>query len=185
MGEHATRFTQGQDEWVDVCELCTDEAHERGWARERSPNPPEVAYSERAGRRRFLPRLGFLEGSRTDPASEMSDPILRRLSPSEHAIVEAAELFAASPYRRTVAGIARSLGDPRVSLVPLSGTHPEVVITVAWKISWYQYRVTFDSAQSARLAGRGYELEELADRFKAWNAFLEADGRITPDIPRL
>lgn len=185
MGEHATRFTQGQDEWVDVCELCTEEAHERGWAREGSPTPPEVAISERAGRRRLLPGFGLLGGRREDRESEMSDPILRRLSPQEQAIVESAELFAASPYRRTIAGIARSLGDPRVSLVPLSGTHPEVVITVAWEISWYQYRVAFDSSPSVRLAGRGYELEELSDRFRSWNAFLEADGRITPDIPRL
>ena len=100
-------------------------------------------------------------------------------------MVEAAELFNASPYRRTVAGIARSLGRAQVSLLPLSGTNPEVVVTVAWEISWYQYRVALDAAQAVRLAERGYELEELDERFRAWNAFLEEDGRITPDIPKL
>jgi hypothetical protein len=111
--------------------------------------------------------------------------MLRRLSRSEQEIVEAVELFNASSYRRTVAGIARSLGDAQVSLVPLSGANAEVVVTVAWDISWYQYRVSFDATQPVKLAERGYELDELDGRFKAWNGFLEADGRITPDIPRL
>ena len=115
----------------------------------------------------------------------MPEPMLRRLSAPEQAMVEAAELFNASPYRRTVAGIARSLGDAQVSLLPLSGVNPEVVLTVAWDISWYQYRVVFDSGQAVRLAERGYELEELDERFRRWNAFLDPDGRITPDIPRL
>jgi hypothetical protein len=114
----------------------------------------------------------------------VSEPLLRRLSPEEQAVVEAAEIFNESPYRRTIAGIAKSLGDARVSLVPLSGVNQEVVVTVAWEISWYQYRVVFDSGQPVRLAERGYELEELDPRFKAWNGHLAGEGRVTPDIPR-
>jgi hypothetical protein len=100
-------------------------------------------------------------------------------------MVEAAELFNDSAYRRTIAGIAKSLGDARVSFLPLSGTNPEVVITVAWDISWYQYRVVFDSQQPVRLAERGYELDDLDDRFKSWNGSLGPDGRLSPDIPKL
>ena len=91
----------------------------------------------------------------------MSEPILRRLSKPEQAIVEAAELFNASTYRRTVGGIARSLGEPKVSIVPLSGVNTEVVVTVAWELSWYQYRVSFDAPQPVRLEERGLELDEL------------------------
>ena len=76
-------------------------------------------------------------------------------------MVEAADLFNASAYRRTIAGIAKSLGMPKVSIVPLSGVNTEVVITVAWDISWYQYRVTVDSAQPVRLEERGLELSEV------------------------
>ena len=36
-------------------------------------------------------------------------------------MVEAAELFNASAFRRTVAGIAKSLGKPQAAIVPLSG----------------------------------------------------------------
>ena len=72
-----------------------------------------------------------------------------------------------------------------MSFQPLSGTNPEVVITVAWEISWYQYRVVFDSGQPVRLAERGYELDDLDPRFTHWNGHLEGDGRVTPDSPRV
>ena len=117
--------------------------------------------------------------------SPHAEPVYRRLSPEEQAIVQAADLFNESAYRRTIAGIAKSLGDARVSLLPLSGVNPEVVVTVAWDISWYQYRVSPESPQHARLAERGYELDDLDPRFTSWNGHLGADGRVTPDIPRL
>ena len=100
-------------------------------------------------------------------------------------MIDAAELFNQSAFRRTVAGIAKSLGAARVSLVPLSGTNPEVVITVAWDISWYQYRAVLGTTQSVRLAERGYEIDDLDERFKSWNGTLDASGSLVPDIPRL
>jgi len=59
------------------------------------------------------------------------------------------------------------------------------VITVAWDLSWYQYRVAPDSAQPVRLIERGHELEELDERYETWNARVEADGRLVPDIARV
>ena len=114
-----------------------------------------------------------------------SEPILRRLSESELAIVDAADHFNASQYRRTVGGIARSLGTPQVSIVALSGVNQDVVVTIAWEISWYQYRVTADSAQPVRLAERGHDPDELEGSFREWNAHMEDDGRVVPDIARL
>ena len=183
MGERAVRFSTGGDEWVDVCPLCTDTADEHGWIREGTPTTPLVP--EQPRRRRRFPGLGLLEEKQPEPEPVVSQPMLRRLSPPEQAMVEAAELFNDTAYRRTIAGIAKSLGEARVSLLPLSGVHPEVVITIAWDISWYQYRVVFESAQAVRLAERGYELEELDDRFKGWNGHLHGDGRVMPDIPRV
>jgi hypothetical protein len=113
------------------------------------------------------------------------EPILRRLSEPELAMVDAADLFNASAYRRTVAGIAKSLGPPKASIVPLSGVNTEVVITVAWDISWYQYRVTVGSAQPIRLEDRGLELAEVDSGFKAWNAELDRHGRLMPAIARV
>lgn len=182
LGERALRYSPGGGEWVDVCALCTDEASGHGWLREGSPTTPLV--DERRRRRRRLPHLGLLDGRKAEgePASE---PVLRRLTAPEQAILDAAEAFNESPFKRTVAGIAKSLGEPRVSLLPLSGTNPDVVVTVAWDISWYQYRVALGSGQPVRLAERGYELDELDERFKAWNGSLEETGRVVPDIPRV
>ena len=183
MGERAVRFTPGGDEWVDVCALCTSTADEHGWIKEGSPTTPIVSETRR--RRRFGGLAALLDTRRVEPESTVSEPMLRRLSADEQAMVEAAELFNESAYRRTIAGIAKSLGNARVSLVPLSGVNPEVVITVAWDISWYQYRVSPEAGQAVRLAERGYELDELDPRFAHWNGHLGPDGRVAPDIPRL
>jgi hypothetical protein len=184
MGERSFRFTPGGEDWVDVCALCTDQADEHGWIKEGSPTTPLV--SDSARRRRRFPGLGLIEQHRkVEPEPVMREPMLRRLSETEQAMVEAAELFNESAYRRTIAGIAKSLGEARVSFLPLSGVNPEVVVTVGWDISWYQYRVVFESNQPVRLAERGYELDELDDRFKDWNGHLGVDGRLSPDIPRL
>jgi hypothetical protein len=182
MGERAVRFTPGGEDWVDVCALCTTTADEHGWIKEGSPTAPVM--SEPRRRRRFGGLAGLLEQRRTEPEPAVSEPMLRRLNPTEQAMVEAAEIFNESAYRRTIAGIAKSLGEARVSLLPLSGVNPEVVVTIGWDISWYQYRVVFDSQQPVRLAERGYELDELDPRFKGWNGHLGEDGRLTPDIPR-
>ncbi|MBD0339150.1 MAG: hypothetical protein ICV67_07690 [Thermoleophilia bacterium] len=184
MGERAVRFAPYHGaELVDVCPLCVEQAVAAGWIKEGSPTTPTVPV-ERRRRRGGLARLFDLGGRAASPPV-VSEPILRRLSEREQAMVEAAELFNASDYRRTVAGIARSLGEPRVSVVPLSGAFGELVITVAWDISWYQYRVSPDSSQPVRLAGRGQDTGEIETPYTAWNAQLHEDGRVTPDIERV
>ncbi len=183
LGERSSRFTPGDDRWVDVCALCTDTANEHGWLKEGTPTTPLIAESPR--RRNRFPGLGLLERRSVEPEPVVSEPVLRRLSPEEHALVEAAELYNVSAYSRTIAGIAKSLGSARVSMLPLSGTNTEIVITIAWDISWYQYRVLFDSSQPVRLAERGHDVAELGERFKSWNAHLDEHGRLSPDIPKL
>ena len=74
---------------------------------------------------------------------------------------------------------------PRVSVIVLSGVNAEVVVTVAWDISWYQYRVSLDSDNPVRLEERGHDPSELEGAFMEWNAHMEDDGRIVPDIARL
>jgi len=185
MGERSFRFSpNGGEVFVDVCPLCQETAVEYGWLREGAPTTPTVP-TERRRRARFSLGGFFGMPKPTGTAPVASEPILRRLSDPELAMVEAADLFNASPYRRTVGGIAKSLGAPRISVVPLSGVTPDVVVTVAWDISWYQYRITPDSAQPVRLAERGHDPSELDGSFTEWNAHVEDDGRIVPDIARL
>ncbi len=185
MGERAIRFAPAEgEEFVDVCPLCAEIAVEHGWLKEGTPTSPMVANDRRRRRRRGLgDLLGFGHGGAEETVA--SEPILRRLSEEELAIVEAADLFNANAYRRTVGGIAKSLGEAKVSVVPLSGAAGEMAITVAWDISWYQYRVSPDSAQPVRLERRGHDPDELEESFRAWNARLEDDGKLVPEIARL
>ena len=128
--------------------------------------------------------LGLSRGRAEDTVAP-PEPILRRLSGGEVAILEVADLFNASTYRRTVGGIAKSLGQAQASIVALSGDAGEMAVTVAWDLSWYQYRVSPDSGQPVRLESRGHELDELEDTFKEWNAHVEDEGRLVPEIARL
>jgi hypothetical protein len=180
MGERVTRYSPDGDEFVDVCPLCQEIALEHGWVKEGSPTTPMVPIE-----RRRRGGLGGIFQRPTAPEPVADEPILRRLSEPELQMVEAADLFNASAFRRTIGGIARSLGRPQASIVPLAGVNAETIVTVAWDISWYQYRITPDSAQPVRLAERGHELGELDDPSKHWNAHLEDDGRLVPEIARV
>ncbi|MBV8563007.1 MAG: hypothetical protein JOZ56_07945 [Actinobacteria bacterium] len=185
MGERAIRFAPEEGaELVDVCPLCQEVALEHGWIKEGTPTTPTVA-DDRRRRRRGLGELFGFKRSKNGDALAQQDPILRRLSDTEIALLEAADLFNQSAYRRTVGGIAKSLGEARASIVLLSGTSGELAVTVAWDLSWYQYRVSPESAQPVRLERRGHELEELEATFTGWNAHLEDDGRLVPEIARI
>jgi len=183
LGERAARYTPGADEWVDVCALCTDVANEHGWIREGSPTTPLVTESARR-KRRFGALATLFETRRDEPEPVVSEPVLRRLNPEEQVLVEAAEIFNDSAYSRTIAGIAKSLGPARVSMIPLSGANTEIVLTIAWEISWYQYRIIPESSQPVRLAERGQDVSELPERYKVWNASFDPAARLRPDIPR-
>ena len=80
--------------------------------------------------------------------------------------------------------IAKALGAPLVSIVPLSGVNSELVLTFAWEITWYQYRVLPEAGQPIRLADRGADLSEIEAAFTEWNARLDDDGRIVPNAAR-
>ena len=176
VGERPFRFTPDGREFVDVCPLCKDQALAYGWMSEGGPSLP-VQPRDRQQRGLF----SKLMGRRQPPVEPLPEPILRQLSRGEQAIVEAATLFNLSPHRRTVEGLTRSLGWPTVSIVALSGTNPEVVITVCWEISWYQYRVVLGSSQ-VRLAQRGLEPEDLDESFRDWNAELNEAGLVVPKL---
>jgi hypothetical protein len=184
LGERSVRFAPEEGaELVHVCPLCQETAIEHGWIKEGTPTQPTIAGVRRRRRRGLGEFLGLSRSNGETIA--LPEPILRRLSNDEVAVLEAADLFNASTYRRTVGGIAKSLGAARASIVPLSGVSGELAVTVAWDLSWYQYRVTPDSAQPVRLERRGHELEELEESFKGWNTRVEDEGRLVPDIARI
>jgi hypothetical protein len=186
MGERTVRFAPfgARHEFVEVCPLCQEIALEHGWVKEGSPIAPTPP-AERQRRPGLTRRLASRRSQQRARAPIAAEPILRRLSDAEQALVEAADLFNASDHRRTVVANAKSLGEPRASIVRLRGVNNELVITIAWDISWYQYRVSPDSVQPVRLADRGQDASDLELIYCSWNARFGADGRLVPNIARL
>jgi hypothetical protein len=182
-GERAIRYAPQGGEYLDVCPLCQEIAVEYGWVKEGTPTTPTVP-AQRNRRASWWAQI-FGPVRSTPEETVASEPILRRLSGPELAMVEAADVFNASDYRRTIGGVAKSLGEPRASILQLSGVNQELVITIAWDITWYQYRVSAESAKPVRLEARGHELDQLDVRYKSWNARVDTEGRVVPDIARI
>jgi hypothetical protein len=99
---------------------------------------------------------------------------------AELKIERALDLFNASEHPRTVAGISRSLGSPRVSAATSDSSTAEVLLTIAWELSWYQFSVDLsDTNEPVRVRGRGDELDELPAEVQRWNAHAQADGSVS------
>jgi hypothetical protein len=94
-------------------------------------------------------------------------------------VERALEVFNDTEFRRTIAGIGRSLGEPWVNVTPVASAPSEVSVVVAWDLSWYHYRVDLGVEQDpVTLVSKGEELGELEDWAREWNASAAADGRL-------
>jgi hypothetical protein len=94
-------------------------------------------------------------------------------------MARALDLFNASEHRRTIAGVARSLGAPIVAVRPSATERSVVTIAVAWELSWYRFEVDLaDEAAGVRLADQGTELEELQPPEQLPNAAADDQGEL-------
>jgi hypothetical protein len=179
-----------------VCELCTVRANHQGWIRESEG--PQIGHRSRDDRRPLLSRLrgrrdrGVPEPAPEPEAGPAAPPEPESEGPREprhvHAVptseelkaTRATEVFNASEYPRTVSGVARSLGVPEVSVLPVSGQASMVRIVVAWELCWYRWEVDLadEASYGVRPAGQGYELAELASGEQAGNAAADEHGRL-------
>jgi hypothetical protein len=103
------------------------------------------------------------------------------LSPFERA----ANRFNLSEAGHTVAGLARTLGTPWVSVGAAAGAPREMRITVAWELSWYQWGVDLDDeGRPVFELAKGRELDELDAAARQWNASAVEGGRIVVVAPK-
>ena len=84
----------------------------------------------------------------------------------EHKISSAVSLFNDSEHPRTVAGIARSLGLPDVSVHPSDVNGSVVHVVVSWELCWYRYEVDLrdEVPDGARRRSRLRAVRALRDR---------------------
>ena len=183
LGEEPLRFTD-RNQSRTVCRLCASSARQDGWVEDGRPSPPPTRPQREPGR---LSRI--LTRSQAQPALDPTDPIraphglgttddLARAT----TMLIGVETFNASPYRGTVSGIAKSLGQAKVSVVAFGGRRPGAAITIVWDLSWYRYLVEPGGIPAVRLDERGDSLAELAPRWRDWNARACADGSIELDL---
>jgi hypothetical protein len=100
---------------------------------------------------------------------------------AEQKIASAVEVFNNSEHRRTVAGVARSLGAPTVSIHPNMGHSSLVHIVASWELCWYRYEVDLsDEVPVVRVAAQGYELDELTLEERQPNASYDEHGALGP-----
>jgi hypothetical protein len=195
-GEQAEIFLAG-GERRQVCELCTARATHQGWIREAAGL--EVKRRRREDEQESRPLRGRLLGRRgraprprapepEEAAAGNGDGAPVQLYETHHDVqavptsgelkaVRALELFNASDHPRTIAGVARSLGVPAVTVRPVVERPSAVNIVVAWELSWYRFEVELaDGTGGVRLVAQGNELRELATEDQAPNAAADERG---------
>jgi hypothetical protein len=128
----------------------------------------------------------FLEGY----APGTTDPVPARALVPERSSAELSELdraveaFNASEHPRRLAGVARSLGTPLVSVRCSEHSRSVVAIVVAWELCWYRYEVDLDETPPlARVLAQGTELGELSHEERLANALAEESGTLLLSSP--
>jgi hypothetical protein len=137
-----------------------------------------------------------LEGDPEDPSTARARPIRASQSAEdpptagvfgsgastagELKVARALEVFNAGEQPRRVAGVARSLGAPSVTVRPLEDSGSAVAIVVAWELCWYRYEVDLgDEAAGSQLVAQGMELDELPDEDRLANAAADERGELS------
>jgi hypothetical protein len=190
-GERTHEYVTRERERRAVCDLCRTQAQRAGWLRAdlAEREPPSDDAGERPRRRfRFRPRVSLVrDRERRDDNGERrrstGDGQKQRRPGSsetpERRIRRAIERFNRSEHRRTVAGLTRSLGNPRVAAIAPAEAPDQVRLTVAWDLSWYQWEVELSEEDTAvHSLGTGSEVSELGAADRAWNARASDDGRL-------
>lgn len=99
-------------------------------------------------------------------------------------VARAVEVFNASAHPRRIAGVARSLGEPTVSVRPSQLEGAIVAIAVSWELCWYRYEVDLaDEAAGVRVTGQGAERSELSEGDRSANAVADEHGRLVVAAP--
>jgi hypothetical protein len=163
-GERAFDYVDSDRSEYRVCPLCKHRAEELGWlpaayaAAAPEPEPRRRGGGVAALRERLERAMG---GAPEEPAEPQEPPT-------------PLEIFNASSEVRKVAGLQRSLGEPRVCVRP-NESGGELVI-VAWDLSWYRWVIR---GTSVKQVAKGNEISELPVEDRDWNATAGTDGTLT------
>jgi hypothetical protein len=112
------------------------------------------------------------------PAPLVAVPVT---APLDVKVQYAVDAFNVSEYPRRVAGVARSLGEPTVTVRVHSPGSSLVGIVVAWELSWYRYSVdTAADVPVVAMLEQGTHLEELEERDRIGGFLANDRGELGP-----
>jgi hypothetical protein len=112
------------------------------------------------------------------------EPVLRRLTDSEAALVEAADLFNASPLPSDDRGVARR--SVRAARLDHPALRCELGARAHVRLGDHLVPVPRapEAGQPIRLADRGADISEIEAAFTEWNGSLDDGGRVVPNVAR-
>jgi hypothetical protein len=200
-GERSETFIAGGSRRV-VCELCTARAAHEGWLRE---GLDDIGVRRNGGgrSRSLLGKLRSRREAYLARAEEEPEPMAHERYERSHRqraqaaaapqprevhavptnadlkLARAVEVFNASQHPRTIAGVARSLGEPFVAVRPSPTEGAVVQLVAGWELTWYRFEVDLgNEAAGVRITDQGSELSELDDDDRVANATFQADGTV-------
>jgi hypothetical protein len=160
-----------------------------GWARQHGQQPVgsqedlagEPLYDDAEGmeREEWIDRAdaGPIAPAASAPAVLARDPALPGL---DLTLEQAIEIFNASECAGRLAGIARALGQPSVTVRASELDAERAMVVVAWELCWYRYEVDLRVRPATiALLAEGMELEELADEDRIGNAAANERGELS------
>jgi len=201
-GERAENFIAGGSRRT-VCELCTARATHEGWLREglddiavrrhgsgrsgsifgklrarreanqaraeEEPEPMAHERYERQHRRRV----------EAEPQGTTAREVHAVPTNAELKMARAVEVFNGSEQTKTIAGVARSLGEPAVCVRPSPTEGAVVQIVAGWELTWYRFEVDLgNEAAGVRITEQGSELGELDHADRVANAVFQPGGTV-------
>ena len=199
-GERTRTYLTPDGEKRIVCELCRARAEALEWIWSEDTDAQRPAPSRRRrrgslaawlrGRRRNGEEPESVQGSKppaakangqaqAPPRSGSPDPAARGARVGRAGAIRepgtrlerAVARFNESEHARTVAGLAKTLGDPKVSVGAAAGSPNEIRLTVAWELSWYQWGVDLsEPSRAVYEIDKGHELGSIDASAREWNA---------------
>ncbi len=140
--------------------------------------PQPVAASPREAELGEMPHEPALATDNATPVAAPWETPEAVEAPSEY-VQQAITVFNASEFPRRVAGVARSLGAPMVTVRSAEHLDSVVSIVVAWELCWYRYEVDLSVALvEALVISQGTELAELAREDRVGNAGAVESGML-------
>jgi hypothetical protein len=113
-----------------------------------------------------------------EPAGEAAPKQPQPRRGPEALVRRGVQRFNGSDETRKVAGLFRSLGEPRAAVLG-DASRQLALVTVAWELSWYQWEVVADGdGVPVREVAKGDEVTELAEGERSWNATVAEDGTL-------